>query len=78
MAAAPLGQRARGEVNETPEASPASSDRGDGKAELPASNLAYKVKDYWDERFKAEQDYDVRPPSIPFPLCMTHVLFFVI
>lgn len=66
-ATAPLGEGARGEeeVNEASEASPGSSYRGGGNAALPASNLVYKAKDYWDERFQVEQDYDVRPLLYP-------------
>lgn len=64
-ATAPLREGAEGEVNEASKASPVNSYRGDGKAALPASNLAYKVKGYWDERFQVEEDYDVSPSLYP-------------
>ena len=74
-ATAPLGE-ARGEVHEDREVSPVGSYRGDAKTILPASNLAYKAKDYWDDRFQVEQDYDVRPPPIPYP--RIHAVVFIV
>lgn len=33
--------------------------RGAASPSLPASNLVYKAKDYWDGRFAEEESYDV-------------------
>lgn len=52
---------AGGEAAAEPAASDSSSGGGRGAASrsLPASNLVYKAKDYWDSRFSEEESYDV-------------------
>lgn len=40
---------------------------------LPANNLSYKERDYWDRRFKTEEDYDVRT-SFYYTVVVFHVL----